>query len=191
MEDKLIKEKKTAEQKPETKEADKKPRQRRPMDYAQRFLITALAVVIVIWLMVSVVFGFMVAPNGDMYPRIDSGDLLLFYRFDKNVHSQDVVVLDKNDTRYVGRVIAIEGDTVDITDDERLIINGNTVSEPNIFYSTSRYEGFVNYPLTLGKDECFVLVDSREKGEDSRYYGVVKTDEIRGTVITVVRRTNL
>ena len=191
MEETLIKENEITEQKAENTEKRRKKRERSPMDYAQRFLVTALAVVIVIWLMVSVVFGFIAAPNNDMYPRIDSGDLLLFYRFDRQVHSQDIIILDKNDTRYVGRVVAIEGDTVDITDDNRLIINGHSVIEPNIFYETSRYEGFVEYPLTIGKGECFVLVDSRQQGEDSRYYGVVKTDEIKGTVITVVRRTNL
>lgn len=191
MEETIIKENEIIEQKTENTEKRKKKREKAPMDYAQRFLITALAVVLVLWLMVSVVFGFMLAPNGDMYPRIDSGDLLLYYRFDKKVHAQDIIVLDKNDTRYVGRVIAVEGDTVDITDDSSLIINGHSVAEPNIFYETSRYEGFVEYPVTLGKDECFVLVDSRQQGEDSRYYGVVKADEIRGTVITVVRRTNL
>ena len=63
--------------------------------------------------------------------------------------------------------------------------------ESNIFYSTPRYEGFVEYPLVLGEDECFVLVDKRNGGEDSRYYGPVDKDEILGTVITVVRRNSL
>ena len=49
----------------------------------------------------------------------------------------------------------------------------------------------MDYPLTLGPDECFVLADRRNGGEDSRYFGPVSKDEIMGTVVTIVRRTNL
>ena len=82
-------------------------------------------------------------------------------------------------------------DTVDINAGGRLIINGNTVIESNIFYSTPAYEGYTQFPLTLGEDECFVLADQRENGTDSRYFGAVKKDEIQGTVINVLRRTNI
>ena len=82
-------------------------------------------------------------------------------------------------------------DTVDITDDERLIINGNQVIETNIFSSTPRYEGFLEYPVTLGANECFVLADKRQGGTDSRYFGPVSKDKIAGTVITILRRLNL
>ena len=88
-------------------------------------------------------------------------------------------------------MVAVAGDTVEITDDNRLIINGNAVLEPNIFYLTPRYEGFIEYPLTLLPGECFVLADSRSGGTDSRVFGPVFKNEINGTVITIVRRNNL
>ena len=71
------------------------------------------------------------------------------------------------------------------------IINGNQVVEPNIFYNTPKYEGYVEFPLTLGEGECFVLADSRRGGTDSRFFGPVNRDEIVGTVITILRRNNL
>ena len=37
--------------------------------------------------------------------------------------------------------------------------------ETNIFYATPRYEGFTEYPLTLGQGECFVLADRRIRGQ--------------------------
>ena len=174
-----------------TEEKKKKSKLRSPMHYPQMFLLHALVIILVVWGLFGVVFGVMSAPNNDMYPRFDSGDLLLYYRLDRDVKAQDTIVLDKNDTTYVGRVVAVGGDTVDITDDERLIVNDNAVVETNIFYPTPRYEGFMNYPVTVPEGECFVLVDSRESGEDSRYYGTVSMDEIEGTVITVLRRSNL
>ena len=63
--------------------------------------------------------------------------------------------------------------------------------EPDIYYSTPRYEQFSDYPLTLGQGQCFVLADSRGDGVDSRYFGPVEADEILGTVITIARRNNL
>ena len=47
------------------------------------------------------------------------------------------------------------------------------------------------YPLTLAEDEFFVLCDYREGARDSRYFGPVSEGEIKGKVITVVRRSGL
>lgn len=43
------------------------------------------------------------------------------------------------------------------------------------------------FPLTVGKDEYFVLGDYRTDAKDSRIYGTVKKEEIKGTVITLLR----
>ena len=176
---------------PEKNTPQRTRKHRSPMRQPQRFALHCLILITILYFMFGHVFGLLIAPNGDMYPRIDSRDLLLFYRIDRDVKAQDVIVLRKNNTTYVARVVAVSGDTVEVTDTENLIINGNTKIESNIFYSTPRYEGFVEYPLVLEADECFVLVDKRNGGEDSRYYGPVNKDEILGTVITVVRRNSL
>ena len=117
--------------------------------------------------------------------------IILDFRFDKKFDINEVVVLNKNDTIYLGRVIAVGGDTVDITDDATLIVNGNAISEPKIFYTTPRFEGYEEYPQTVPEGEYFILVDKRESGEDSRYYGMVKEKEIKGSVVTIIRRNNL
>lgn len=157
----------------------------------QTFALRLLLLIVVVWVLFCYVVGFATVDSGDMYPRLDAGDLLLFYRLDTDVRYQDIIVFTKDGKRYVGRVIAAGGDTVEITDGESVVVNGNTLIESNIFYSTPRYEGFTEYPLTLGADECFVLADHRQGGEDSRFFGPVKTDEIAGTVISVLRRNNL
>ena len=161
------------------------------MRYVQRALLRALITVAALYGIFGWVLGLTTAPNNDMYPRVDAGDLLLYYRLDKEVKAQDIVVLKKNDTTYIGRVVAVGGDTVEITEGQALVVNGSAMVESNIFYPTPVYEGFIEYPLTLAEGECFVLSDSRNGGEDSRYYGPVRRDELLGTVITVVRRNNL
>jgi len=158
-----------------------------------------LLLILVLWILLFKVIGLTHMPSADMYPRVDAGDLVMFYRLDKDFKAQQLVVIQKEVTvdgvtskqLFICRVVAAHGDTVQITDGERLVVNGNTVIESNIFYPTPRYEDHVNYPLTLADDEVFVLADSRNGGTDSRYFGPVKKSEILGSVVLIVRRTNL
>lgn len=180
---------KQPEEHPKKEKEQKK--QHSPMNPIQIFLLNLLIVIVSVWLLFGFIIGFAIAPNGDMVPSIHERDLLLYYRLNQELHAQDVVVIRKNNINYVGRIIAVENDTVDISDANKPVVNGNSLVESNIYYETPRYEGFVEYPVTLGKDEYFVLTDMRNGGEDSRYYGIVKKQEIKGTVITVIRRTGL
>ena len=153
-------------------------------------MISSLVILfIVLWITFAFILG--MAPNDDMKPRISAGDILVFYRIDKDASLNEVVVLKKNDTDYVGRVVARGGDEVDITKEGNLVVNGNMVIEDDIYFSTPYYEGFLEYPLTLKENEFFILADKREGGEDSRYYGPVKLKEIKGTVIGLFRRAGL
>ena len=81
---------------------------------------------------------------------------------------------------------------VEVTEENGLRVNGNAVIENNIFYPTKPYdEGAAEYPVKLSDGEYFVLADQRNGGMDSRYFGVVKAEEIQGVVITMLRRNNL
>ena len=164
-------------------------------DY-QFFLLRLVLLLLFLWVMFFKVVGVLRMPSGDMYPRIDAGDMLLYYRLDTDVRAQDVVVLQKvtpegNSELFVGRVVAVAGDTVDIGESGRLRVNGNSMIESNIFYDTYAYENYTEFPLTLLDGQCFVLADSRDGGSDSRYYGPVEREELLGSVITVLRRNNL
>lgn len=173
------------------KAGEQKKKARKGMSDFQWFAMQVLIFVIVLYVLFAHIIGITTMPNADMYPRIDSGDFLMYYRLDKDPKAQDVVVFEKNDTRYVGRVIAVQGDTIEITKDGAVIINGFSMMETNIFYETFPLEGFTTYPLRLQAGECFIMEDQRQGTEDSRYFGPVKYNELEGTVISVMRRTNL
>lgn len=166
-------------------------RVKRRMRDARSFGLYTFVLVLLVYVLFAYIVGLMSVPNSDMYPRFDAGDLLLYYRLDRDVKSQDVIVFEKNGTRYVGRAVGIGGDEIEITDDERLSVNGSVMIERGISEPTPRLEGYTEYPLVLEPDTCFVLVDGRQGGEDSRYFGPVEKDEILGTVITLLRRNNL
>ena len=84
-----------------------------------------------------------------MKPRLDAGDLLVYYRLDKEASAGDVICFVKNGTTYAGRVAAVGGDRVEITEEESLKINDSVMIEQEIFYPTPRYEGFTDYPLEV------------------------------------------
>lgn len=139
--------------------------------------------------MFGVVFGVYRVHDNAMSPRISAGDLLFYYRLEKQLRTQDVVVLRKDGKRYVGRVVAKSGDQVEVTEDACLKVNGNLIVETDIFYDTLRDGDHLNYPVILGDGQYFVLGDFRIGAEDSRYFGPVEKSEILGKVLILLRRT--
>lgn len=166
-------------------------RRRAQKDEIITFFKRLIFMVILIYVIFGVVFGFTSMKNNDMSPKIGPGDLILFYRLEKDFASRDVVVFEKEGLRNTGRIIAKGGDTVEITDNNELLVNGAIVLEDNIFYSTPKYEQGISYPVRLMEDEYFILGDFREGAKDSRYFGPVRSKEIKGKVITVLRRNEL
>lgn len=174
-------------------EAALQKRKRRRRRALRSFLFRLLALVLVVYVLFFHIVGVTIMPNEDMVPRLDAGDLLLYYRLERSPQIQDIAVIRRADSgrQYVLRVIARPGDTVEITDERGLSVNGNTLSEPYIYYPTKPYMDQIEFPIVLGEGEYFVLADYRNGGEDSRYFGPVTQDEIEGIVITVLRRNNL
>lgn len=155
------------------------------------FFVRLISLAALLWFLLTFVFGITPMENDDMKPRISAGDLMLYYRLEDTWHVDDVIVLKKEGKKYTGRIVAKGGDTVEITEDARLVINGSYVSESDIYYSTPRYESDVIYPVVLAEDELFILCDYRQGAKDSRYFGAVNLNEIKGKVITVIRRSGL
>lgn len=155
------------------------------------FLSKLLWMAILLYLLFGVVFGITPMRNNDMQPKISSGDLMLYYRLEDNLRPQDVVVFEKEGREYVGRVIARNGDTVEITEESRVKINGSMVIETDIYYSTPQYDSDITYPITLTETQYFILCDFREGGRDSRYFGAVEFEEMKGKVLAIIRRSGL
>jgi signal peptidase I len=138
----------------------------------------------------SFVYGLHRNADADMEPAVKDGDLVLFYRPDKDYAAGDLLLLRFRGETAVRRVVAAAGDTVDIAENG-LIVNGALQQELNIYEITPRYAEGAALPLTLRESEVFVLGDSRENATDSRVYGAVNTKDTLGTVIALIRRRNL
>ena len=152
--------------------------------------IKVAAISILSMLIFTLFYGFHRNIDPCMTPMIKDGDLIMFYRLDKSYAIGDLLLLDIQDERQVRRVVAREGDIVDVTEDG-LLVNGSLQQEPDIYQQTLPYEDGVSFPLTVEEGQVFVLGDARENAKDSRVYGPVDTKDTLGAVITVIRRRHL
>lgn len=166
--------------------SEKKPEGLREI---RSFMVRFLLLIAFAFITFGCIFGIRSMKNDDMTPRMSAGDLVLFFRLDDNIHNNEVIVFEKEGISYISRVVARGGDLVEITGESTLKVNGSIVIESNIYDTTPRYDSEVTYPLELKDDEYFVLCDHREGGKDSRYFGPVEKSEIKGKVITVIRRS--
>ena len=141
---------------------------------------------LVLWLMLSFVFGFMRCTGETMSPALEDGDLLIYYRLSNTYESGDIVVYTKDNVQYIGRIAAMPADEVEITEDGTLVINGYYQASTD----TTPYARQENadYPLNLAEDEYFILLDDRSSVLDSRTFGAVKLDDIDGKLLTLLRR---
>lgn len=83
---------------------------------------------------------------------------------------------------FIKRVVGIGGDRIEIKD-KRVYVNGVLQTEPQIVHSDSNVEKTVrdNFgPFIVPHNSIFVMGDNRDQSYDSRYWGVVSMDEIRG-----------
>lgn len=85
------------------------------------------------------------------------------------------------------RVIAEEGDEVDIKED-KVIVNGLIQEEEYAIGNTKAFEEGIKFPVKVKKGSVFLLADNREKGIDSRIFGNVLKKDILGKVILVFKK---
>lgn len=141
-------------------------------------------------LLFTFVYGLHRNHDPSMNPAVRDGDLVIFYRLDTHYVFGDTLLLDYQGERQVRRVVATAGDTVDITEDG-LMVNGALQQEAAIYEATQRYETDVDFPLTVGEGQVFVLGDAREHAADSRIYGPVEIKDTLGKVIGLFRRRSI
>lgn len=141
----------------------------------------------ILWIMFFQIFGIMRCEDSMMEPAFHNGDLVIYDRMQKGYDIEDTIVIKKDGKLQVMRIIAAQGDKVDMTKDG-IKINGYLQRQNEMDTKTFPYKEGIKFPIIVKKDEFFVLGDNREYSTDSRIYGTVKKSEIKGSVITLLRR---
>ena len=150
--------------------------------------IYLLMIILVTFLLVFRV----IVVNGDsMKMTLLDGDylLLLSNTFYHDPEYGDIVVISKetfdNGRPIVKRVIATEGQTVDIDFENGIVyVDGAVLEEDYINNLTTNWEG-VSFPLTVEENCIFVLGDNRLVSKDSRNpeIGQIDKREVLGKAI--------
>ena len=143
-------------------------------------------------LVVVAIFTFVIRMMGvdghSMLNTLQHGDRLLVVNsmLYHDYKYGDIVILRKNgvfdDDPIVKRVIAVEGQTVDIDFAEGIVyVDGEALEEDYIREPTYTAEG-TEFPLTVPEGSIFVMGDNRNGSSDSRDYrlGTVDTRYVIG-----------
>ena len=155
--------------------------------YLHDFVVWLVAILLVFLLLFRVV----VVSGGSMNDTLIHGDYLLL--LNNVLYSEpkqgDIIVAAKtsfkNGEPIIKRVIATEGQWVDIDFDAGIVyVNGTALEEPYIKTPTNVFEG-VGFPLMVEDGCIFVMGDNRNESKDSRSLeiGLIDEREILGKAI--------
>lgn len=155
-------------------------------------LVALILAVYVLFFRIVVVIG----PS--MYDTLIQGDrvVLLSSLVYREPEQGDIIVCSKasfdHGECFVKRVIATEGQMVDIDFDAGIVyVDGEALEETYVFTSTTRQEG-TKFPLTVAKGHVFVMGDNRDSSLDSRspQIGLVDHRQIVGKAIWILSPGN-
>lgn len=139
------------------------------------------------------VYSFQRMTGNGMAPVIEKNDMLLVNKRFKELNRFDVVFLEGSNKDGAVRVIGLPGESVRYKEDY-LYVNEQPVDEKFLIKTINTYnkdgktftEGESSDQLLqvdkIPKGYYFVLGDNRPHATDSRYYGLVSKDDIKGKV---------
>ena len=169
-------------------------------DIVEMFVFVLAAVII----LTSFVFKHAEVVGGSMLNTYEEGDHLIVSNVFYTPERGDVIVFEDyskaeilNSNLYskpvIKRIIAIEGDTVEISlseDKKSLIIkvNGEIIDDEHACYDYYDNDGLIIQPnnpmiVNVPEGQVFVLGDNRYNSTDSRTVGTINVDAILGKVL--------
>ena len=154
-------------------------------DFVELFIFTLLAVMII----TSFFFRHSIVDGESMEGTLHSGEHLIISDFLYTPKRGDIVVCEDYTTPIkkpiVKRVIAIEGDTVRITENGEVYVNDKLLDESAYVYIDDAH--YTHEPLyaEVQKGEIFVMGDHRNQSTDSRNeaVGTLSVDSVIGKVL--------
>ena len=173
----------------------------------EMFESICVAVILAFFVRTFVVQAFKI-PSGSMEPNLLIGDHLLVNKFVSAptlsgvertllpidvVHRGDIIVFKHPktpDRDLIKRTIGLPGETIELRD-RRVYINGKPLDEPYARYLFPEGAGDLpqtdvrrNFgPLTIPDGQYFMMGDNRDNSEDSRYWGSLPRDHVKGKAL--------
>jgi signal peptidase I len=172
-----------------------------------------IAVILALFIRTFVVQAFKI-PTGSMENNLLIGDHLLVNKFVfgpsatrlerailpmGTIKRGDVIVFkypEEPDRDYIKRVIGLPGETVELKA-KKIYINGTPLDEPYVHFleppstetdihEVTSIDVRERYgPVTVPPNQYFVMGDNRDNSQDSRYWGFLQRDYIKGKALLI------
>jgi signal peptidase I len=172
-----------------------------------------IAVVLALFVRTFVVQAFKI-PTGSMENNLLIGDHLLVNKFVYGptmsgvertilpigtIDRGDVLVFkypEQPDRDFIKRVIGLPGEVLEVRD-KKVYINGTPLDEPyahfltpvsdgSSFHEVTSFDVRDRYgPVTVPANHYFMMGDNRDNSQDSRYWGFLPRDNIKGRALLI------
>jgi signal peptidase I len=153
-------------------------------------------------------------PTGSMENNLLIGDHLLVNKFVSgptmsrlerallpvaDVRRTDVIVFkypEEPDRDFIKRVIGLPGETVEVRE-KKVYVNGQALVEPYAHFlqpvtTASEFREVTSFdvrdrygPVTVPPNQYFVMGDNRDNSQDSRYWGFLPREYIKGKALII------
>jgi signal peptidase I len=172
-----------------------------------------IAVILALFIRTFVVQAFKI-PTGSMEENLLIGDHLLVNKFVfgptatpierailpiGEIKRSDVIVFkypEEPDRDFIKRVIGLPGETLEVRE-KKVYVNGRALDEPYVhflqppssnseFHETTSFDVRERYgPVTVPANQYFVMGDNRDNSQDSRYWGFLPRENVKGKALVI------
>ena len=172
-----------------------------------------IAVILALFIRTFVVQAFKI-PTGSMEENLLIGDHLLVNKFVLGpaatgiertllpigtIKRGDVIVFKypvEPDRDFIKRVIGLPGDTIEVRD-KKVYVNGKPLDEPYVHFlqppsgsselhEVTSFDVRERYGLvTVPPNQYFVMGDNRDNSQDSRYWGFLPRENVKGKALII------
>ena len=172
-----------------------------------------IAVILALFIRTFVVQAFKI-PTGSMEENLLIGDHLLVNKFVfgpsetgaertllpvGTIKRRDIIVFkypEDPERDFIKRVIGLPGETIEVRE-KKVYINGTALDEPYVHFlappsAPSELHEVTSFdvrerfgPVTVPADQYFMMGDNRDNSADSRYWGFLRRDYIKGKALVI------
>lgn len=169
-------------------------------EYVEAFVI---ALILALFIRTFIIQAFKI-PSGSMLETLLIGDHLLVNKFKYGVkvpfidkiiipvddpQRNDVIVFEfpeDPNKDFIKRIVGTPGDTVEVRD-KILYVNGEKQEQPFVRHTDKKMLPIRDAfgPVTVPEGQYYVMGDNRDESYDSRWWGFVKREKIRGKALVI------
>lgn len=146
--------------------------------YLLKELLSLFIPVIVAYLLVNCIFAVARVEGNSMNPTLQDGDKVVISKMSKPDRG-DIIVFEYGNVNLIKRVIAVPGDTLRI-EDSKVYVNGLEIDEAYINENEFDGDVYEGCDIVLDAGEYFVMGDNRNHSSDSRTFGVIDAEDVKG-----------